>query len=648
MTIDIEKYKAESDIHFLHWEFGEFLVRQGNVPENFRDAVTLLGAKCLQAVERGHSCLDLRKWYEEEQEKAQLLPSLDQWEKIAAASPLLIGRCKCPEESAAITPLLFDGKLFYLHKYYKAEKEIASFLRNRLTLRKLTMSQKVLYQQIHEINTLFKSKAEDAANDPQQQAAAMALTHNFSILTGGPGTGKTTVLATILALELNLDPMIRIGLAAPTGKAAVQILDSLHEELSSHLVPEKLKAGVAEKLRALSCSTIHKLLGISPWSPQGFFNESNPLPYDLVVIDESSMVSLRLMQQLCRAIAPDCRLLLIGDQNQLAAVDAGCLLGDFCSRCRLFENSSGAAEEKFITKLVENHRSDSNPALKEFIQEINLTTGVHSSVSEKLGGKIDMLYSCQDPHFRGVEVQLRGKKNEQQKQLEKLLAQETANMLKTSELPKRFESCFGSEKTTQIRLSLNHWRSLKHSEDDLEEDQFNLALAHFYTESFRIICGIHEGDFGEINLNRLMQQIFNKGIGDDGFPVIVLRNDPTLHLNNGDIGICWGGKVYFPKWQRNEFSQWKFKCRKVYNLNQLPPCAAAYAMTIHKSQGSGFDSVIMALPESENHVLCRELIYTGISRTKKNFLLWSPKELFCSTIDHESSRWSGISDFLNE
>ena len=652
MSIDIKKFEAGAGFNVLHWEFGRFLVRRGNVAENDpdRDAIVLLAAKCLQAVEQGHSCLDLQKWYElpSDLEDAPL-PSpltLEEWRGIVGKYPGIVGKID-DAEAEKCTPLLFDEAhhLIYLNKYCRAEKEIAARLRDYIARgkRALKVNEQVLYEQIHAINELFKDKSVKADADPQQAAVAMALTHHFSILTGGPGTGKTTVLATILAMELNFDLRLRIGLAAPTGKASMQMLDSLNEELSLHLVKERLNTGVEDKLRALTSSTIHRMLGIG-LDAKPRFDETNPLPYDLIVVDESSMISLRLMHQLCRAIPEGCRLLLVGDQNQLAAVEAGCLLGDFCSRCTLPATAAGGP---YITRLVENHRSGIED-LKKFLLKINAAAGKPGSVSAKMQAEIDALYDGGNPAFRACEVVLDGNKRERTEALEGLLKTEVETMLSAGKLPAQFQKFFGAEKTGAIKPSLGHWRSLRCSGDEKDENNvFALALAHYYVESFRIICGIHDGPFGEISLNRLMSRITGKKKGDDGFPIIVSKNDGVLHLYNGDIGICWGGKVYFPKWVRkgNDLS---FDCSRSYNILQLPPHDAAYAMTIHKSQGSGFDNVIMSLPERPNSVLCRELIYTGISRTKRRFLLWSPEELFRATIDRECVRWSGMPFRLQE
>ena len=646
MKIDIEKFKADAHFNILHWEFGSLLVRRGKIAEGDpdRDAMILLAAKCLQAVEQGHSCLDLRKWRDlpTDLEDAPLPSPLapEEWSAIAEKHPDIVGDADGAGPGNCL-PLLFDRKhlLVYLNKYHRAEKEIADRLHHYVGLGML--DRQVDENDVREINTLFQKKpASGIDDDPQQAAVLMALTHPFSILTGGPGTGKTTVLATILALELNSDPQLRIGLAAPTGKAAMQMLDSLNEELSLHLVDAKLKPGVRDRLRALTSSTIHRMLGIGRGNAKPRFDEDNPLPYDLIVIDECSMIPLHLMHRLCKAIPKSCRLLLVGDQNQLAAVEAGCLLGDFCSRSKLLEPRAGVRPYKnYITRLVENHRSDANPDLKNFILKINTTTGVNGDISAKMRDEIDRLYSGVNPDFRACEVILEGNKKERIEALTTRLEKEVGAMLSAAVLPKRFGEFFGAEKTRGVVCSLENWKKLRCGGD--ENDVFGLALAHFYVESFRIMCGIHDGPFGEINLNRMMGKITGKKTGDDGFPIIVLKNDPALHLYNGDIGICWGGKVYFPKWVLNG-TDLGFDCSKSCNILQLPPYDAAYAMTIHKSQGSGFDNVIMSLPEKANSVLCRELIYTGISRTKRKFLLWSPKELFCQTIDRECERWSGM------
>ena len=226
-TFDIDPYKKDETLRTLHWEFGSMLARRGHVSKEDSEAVSLLGAKCLQAVDNGHSCLSLKDWSilpaEEIPERmSDYSPlELENWHKLITRIPNIVSK-----DEKAFTPLFFDkdNELLYLRKYYDAEKRIAKFVLDRLEKKTKVNLDDNLKRDIHESSRLFENCFE---NDMQQQAIAMALTHDFSILTGGPGTGKTTTLAAFLVLALKKTPSLNIALAAPTGKAAVQMKDSL-------------------------------------------------------------------------------------------------------------------------------------------------------------------------------------------------------------------------------------------------------------------------------------------------------------------------------------------------------------------------------------------------------------------------------------
>ena len=501
-----------------------------------------------------------------------------------------------------------------------------------------------LKAEIHGLSQLFADK--NFEDDRQQQSVAMALTHRFAILTGGPGTGKTTTLASILVMELRRRPELDIALAAPTGKAAIQMKDSLNNELLNNLDGRQISEEIRGKLNSLPASTLHRLLGMTGDGSAPRYDHANPLPYDLVVVDEASMVSLKMMEQLFDALSPTCRLLLIGDQNQLASVEAGSVLGDFCSRCAVL-NPQNLQEpsQGYVMRLLENHRlQQGNRALKDFLEGMS---GVNVDVSaENMKPQTDVLYQGANPLFKAVNLQLPGTRKQQREALKAQLESTVDAMLRQIKLPDYFPYYFGDEETKDIKFSLKDWKALKRVPGDellnANASQLPLALSWLYLESFRIICAVHDGLWGERSFNGLMAEILDKKMGDNGFPAIILRNDMETRLFNGDVGIFWNRRVFFPKWERNQAGHKVFNCSRCYLPHQLPDCTAAFAMTIHKSQGSGYDNVLMVLPDQDQRVVSRELIYTGISRTKHRFELWGDRAIFEAAMDRPTCRWSGL------
>ncbi|MBQ9338669.1 MAG: exodeoxyribonuclease V subunit alpha [Lentisphaeria bacterium] len=641
--LDIAPYEEDAALSLLDWEFGKMLARRGKAASEEVPAVTLLGAKCLQAVDSGHSCLDLNSWH-------SIDPGLS--EHVSDRSPLtceewkaLIGKIGdiASEDPKAFTPLYFDREhgLLYLRKYYLAELRLARSVLSRMEKQTDIRFNNALKKQIRESSSLFTNKGFD--EDLQQQAVAMALTHHFSILTGGPGTGKTTTLASFLVLALEKEPNLRIALAAPTGKASVQMKDSLSFELLHHL--QNVSAATRKKIGELPYFTLHRLLGISEHNPKSRFNATEALPYDLIVVDEVSMAPLKILDFLFEALGPETRILLIGDQYQLPSVEAGSVLGDFCSRCKkLAPETGGAPDRSHITRLVENHRANIED-LKKFLRKMNETADQGRSLAKEMKPEIDRLYARTVPDFAARELTLPPERNRQKEFMEQELGRQVDSMLKNLELPEDFRKYFGQEETDGIRSGLENWRGLAPVPGDLENDrqaQLPLALSWLYLNSFRVICAVHDGPWGERAFNRMMGNLLEKKKGADGMPVIILKNDPETGLYNGDVGIFWNRKVYFPEWVTNDQNRRIFSCGRSFLPTQIPENSAAFAMTIHKSQGSGYDNVLMVLPDPDSLIVSRELIYTGISRTKKHFMMWAKRSIFESGLDRPTLRWSGL------
>jgi exodeoxyribonuclease V alpha subunit len=583
----------------------------------------------LRYVQDGHSCVDIVHWQqallaqlneleaEADQElKDETLAAFssalsalsptklhDTIRDLASRQPLLLGH-----EAGQGTPLiLHEDKMagltrIYLNKYRQYELDVAAWIKRALAV---PADQKLPLPEIRQIFHYFRNSTEDP--DHQQLAVQKAVARRFAIITGGPGTGKTTVLSAILALICQQLPHWRIALAAPTGKAKARMQEAIAEGVQelSDAISEQIK----EKLLGLEASTLHSLLGLSPDRAMPYHHAENPLQLDLVVIDEASMVSLPDMAQLMRALRPEARLLLLGDKDQLSSVETGSVLADLC-RSKPLQDS--------IATLHKNYRAKDNSALIHCAQRV-----VNASEADAEAAALaDDIYAMRaDPAQPDAEF-------------------------KADSLP-AVEAL-----SAALRQKFEQWGLLAWKKAKSVEECFAFA------DSFKILASNREGPFGVVNLNKLIGEVLGIALGADRTPIMILRNDKLSGLHNGDIGIIWKNQAYFPSSELEEQNEPdepgskssakdSGKKYRVFALAGLPRYEHVYAMTIHKSQGSGYEKVLMVLPEKVNPVLTRELLYTGITRTKLKFQLWAPKEVLQSALQKPTQRISGLTQLLD-
>ena len=411
--------------------------------------------------------------------------------------------------------------------------------------------------------------------DWQREAAKMAVKQSFSIITGGPGTGKTTTVVKILALlqELAEQPL-HIALAAPTGKAAMRLQESIGFNKAALPCSETIKSHIPETV-----TTLHRLLGAKPPSPYFRHDATKPLVYDLVVVDEASMVDLALMSKLLDALKPGARLILLGDKDQLASVESGAVLADLTM-----------ALPEHTLELKKSHRFDDT--IKRLAVAVNLQQ-------------------------EDVAWQILHEGNENIAMLEQDLIDYVA-----------------AQQTDYLRLI----------KAGAGFDEIYRAFSRF-----QVLCSNREGKNSVSDINyRVEQKLFGQklinlsGLWYSGRPVMVTQNNSALHLYNGDIGICMPDKdqdgklmVFF---QRADGSV------KKYLPGRLPHCETVYAMTIHKSQGSEFEEVLIVLPETINPVLTKELLYTAITRARKTVKLVADEAVFAGTVRQKVKRVTGLVD----
>ncbi|OYV17169.1 MAG: exodeoxyribonuclease V alpha subunit [Methylococcaceae bacterium NSP1-2] len=526
--------------------FARFLSQRTTLDNDAQKQVFELLKKLSYQHNQGHSCILL-----DEDDKALIIAS-----GLATF---------CPDETVTLSPLVVEQNRLYLQRYWDYE--------NRLTQQiKAIASHHPVAEPLDELLDVYFGKP---TNEPdwQREAARMAVQQSFSIITGGPGTGKTTTVVKILAvLQALAEQPLLIALAAPTGKAAMRLQESIGFNKTMLPCSDAIKSLIPETV-----TTLHRLLGAKPDSPYFKHHANHPLVHDLVVVDEASMVDLALMSKLLDALKPSARLILLGDKDQLASVESGAVLADLTQ-----------ALPEHTVELKTAHRFDEN--IKQLAVAVN---------EQKAEAAWQFLTSGNEN-----TLLLEG-------DLIAYIAAQQAAYLKLIQQGADF---------TEIYSVFNR---------------------------FQVLCSNREGKNSVADINsRVEQKLAQQGriqVAGQwyvGRPVLVTQNNPTLHLYNGDIGLCLadknqGGKlmVFF---QRPDGSV------KSYLPSRIAQCETVFAMTIHKSQGSEFEEVLIVLPDSINPVLTKELLYTAITRAKKTVKLVADKVVFTATIEQKVARVTGL------
>ena len=511
--------------------------------QDFRQLVTRLTL----ALADGHSCL----------------PITERGKKIAIASG-------CADESGQLPLTVFAHRL-YLTQYFHYEKNLAANCR-RLAKAHTPWQETRLF-------------AELLPDDPsQRQAAKIALRRRLCLISGGPGTGKTSTVVKIIALLLEADgPALKIALAAPTGKAAMRLKESVAASLERLPLPPKISQAIPR-----DSHTLHRLLGARANSPRFRHNLFNPLPYDVLIVDEASMADLAMMSKLTEALPENVRLILLGDQDQLASVESGAVFAEMLAG--LPDNS---------VALTTAYRF--NAAIGAFAQAICHGDG-KAAWAMVVG-----------PDYPEIHLADRA-------EAETLLAERLSVYM---EVVGNFPAKAG---IGEIFAALRHLQTL---------------------------CAARRGKWGVADVNQRVERLSRRkghAAGHDlwyaGRPVLLRRNDFSLGLYNGDLGICLpenapdggGFRVWFDGGGAfRSFPPWR-----------LPEHDTAWAMTIHQSQGSECAEVLLILPEKDHPVLSRELLYTGITRARETIHLVTSQETFRLAVERPVARHSGLAALLSD
>ncbi len=565
VPVMLERLRAAARCEAVDTQLAALLVRRSgfgghsdhsNVTDASMLPVALATVLISRARREGHSAISLDQLVQQARDARESAPGsipaelpIDDrrwWERALASSPL-VGTGD--DDGDAPTPLVLRGDLLQLRRYHDAERRIAERLHAMVTT-------------------------------PSDDGIPM-----FSIVTGGPGTGKTTLIATQLVERHRSAPGVRVALAAPTGKAAARLTESIALRLAAVNADSDTPMDAPGDAR-----TLHRLLGYSPATDRYRRAASEPLDEDLVIVDEASMVDVLMLDALLRALSPRTRLLLVGDHNQLASVDAGDVLGALCRTA--LASPEGSPLRESVTFLTKSWRFEQQPAIGTLAAAILAGDGAA------------VLRVCADPASPDVRL------HDGATGTDDVLAPVMPNL----------ERCLAA-RTPEALLD---------------------AL-----DSFRLLAPEREGRMGVQGLNTAVEHwLARRGHAVHepwyhGRPVLVTANDYATGVYNGDIGVVWRdagqAAVYF---------RGAGGTTRAIAPARLPVVETAWAMTVHKAQGSEFDDVILVVPERESRVMNRALLYTAVTRARRRVTIIGSRDAVESAVQRQAGRTSGLAEQL--
>jgi exodeoxyribonuclease V alpha subunit len=593
---------AEGLIAPLDRHFARFLQQAAETED---EGLALAAALTSAARREGHVCLDLARvagsLLPQAGASISQLPPLDVWREALLATQA-VGR------PGGRQPLILDqADRLYLHRYWDYEQRVGRSLLRRAGagLRSID-EQRLVWGLAH----LFQPDPGESGVNWQKLAVATAVLQPLSVISGGPGTGKTTTVVRLLAL-LRQQPggdQLRIALAAPTGMAASRLQQAISVSKSRLPLSDEALSAIPEQAQ-----TLHRLLGTLARGTGFRHHRDNPLPLDLLVLDEASMVDVSLMAHVLDALPETARLVLLGDRDQLASVEAGAVLGDICQGC-------------------EGAGSDFSDRLREL-------TGESLEPAQAPGRLRDQVVVLRHSYRFGSDSpigRLASAVNRGEAQRARALLQEGGGR----------DSIEWIEGDAAAYAALRYARLFDRLSEGAPVAQLFEAL-----RAFRVLCAMRSGPQGMQQMNReISRHLVRLGkLSRDkewypGRPVMVTRNDYALGLYNGDLGLVC------PHPERQEqlsvaFAGTDAEIRWIAPA-RLHACETVYAMTVHKSQGSEFGEVLLQLPQQSSPVLCRELIYTAVTRARERFILRAPEAVFLPAVERVLERRSGLVDVL--
>jgi exodeoxyribonuclease V alpha subunit len=575
---NVMKVLRQAGFSELACQFARYIERVDTTND---ELVALTAGLLTEAVSQGHVCLNLSRMNSLFHSVRHLLPdAFSQWQSRLKQSNVV-------GSGGEYRPLIVDDNgLLYLYRYWHDEQNVASAIKLRNADIALT-NQQQLKQMLADWPTTIEGL------DWQKVAVLMALSHQFCVISGGPGTGKTTIVLRLLQCLYQQRADYRIALAAPTGKAAARL---------QHVISDK-------ENEAIQAKTLHRLLGIGPNNEQGRYNAERPLPFDVIIVDEASMIDISLMAKLLQALSPTAQLVLLGDSQQLASVESGAVLANLCQKAMSF-----------------------NAGFVDMVNDLagmDLSDYANNSQATTLNSVVKLQHS-----YRFDEASLIGRL------AYAIQAGNAADVMK--ELAEAGKQTWLQEEDN-ARLIAGYQPYFK----AIMQAESPLACIQSF-DVYRVLCAIKQGPQSVASVNAVIERHIAK-LGwrsqhdfYHGRPIMITQNDYRQQLFNGDTGLIL----------KDETGQLR-ACFLIDNelrwvdLIRLPAHETAFAMTVHKSQGSEFDHVCVVLPQEDTAILNRELLYTAITRAKKQVSLFCNEAILRKTVMTQHERETGLAGLLN-
>lgn len=673
----LDAWVASGELRALDRAFAAFLAQN----DEGADSLALLGATfASHQLGRGHACVDLRAVLGGP-EGALGLPSDGlNWRQggTGAATPAsLLQGVSLAQWSAALdaarftgagdgtSPLVRDGDRLYLRRYWHYEQSVRAAIEHRVATPSIAASDEARPALTRALDALFRAHDTDRT-DWQKTACALVARQGFGIITGGPGTGKTTTVVRLLALLQHLamsggtaTRRLRIRLAAPTGKAAARLSESIAGAVAGLQLDNLPDAQALRSAIPTGVTTVHRLLGSRPDTRHFRHDARHPLPVDVLVLDEASMLDLEMVAAVFAALPPGAQLILLGDKDQLASVEAGAVLGDLCQRAddghylpQTAEWLAGVTGRRLDAALVDPNglALDQAVAKLRVSYRFHADSGIGRLADAANRGDVDAVHKALGSGFPDLSFQRHADDS-------------TLRGLAVDGAPEGFAAA-GMTARTDVNppVGYRHYLNVVRLQQPHAQapqsafDAWALEVLRSYGD-FQLLCAVRAGPLGVEALNvRIATLLRAQGLLDPsaapwyvGRPVMVTRNDHALGLMNGDVGITLMApagpsadgtptgalRVAFRAPDREGGVHWVMPSR----LNDVE---TVFAMTVHKSQGSEFSHAALVLPAQPSRVLTRELVYTGVTRARHWFTLLAPGNILDAAIAQRVQRTSGL------
>ncbi len=541
-----------------------------------------------------------------------------------------------PSESK---PLILHENRLYFHRHFHAEKNLAEGLLSRLRLDPISVdlqTARSVFQEILETKPLRTQGADSVPiqlTERQKWALAAATRERIFLLTGGPGTGKTALTTSLLRALIRLRNLAphRIRLCAPTGRAAQRLQESLHNNLRSISQTEPDANNPDGKLLQIPVETLHRLLGYQPSNGRFARNPGDPLQADLVLLDEASMADAFTLSALIQALPLETTLILVGDADQLPAVEAGSILSELLPTNR----QPGLSPESW--KWISECFPENNPHEEVRFPLETIPTVILDRSHRSVSGILELADAINKGDADTVL------------QKPRLSAPDEDYPAALPDLIQRYAQSLFLEQHIDGRTYVECLRALRNPLTPEEENQILTCLFKFLDAS-RILACTRYGGLGCERVNTLarrkLEPLFEErtGIRDfggfHGAPLLITRNDMRTGLSNGEIGIWLRGSAGLTACFRRGGEWLRFPAAF------LPPWELAFATTVHKSQGSECDAILLVLPEAGNRLLTREILYTAVTRARKTADIFGSEAALLESLRERVPRHSGLRGYF--